>query len=84
MKNLFSHSFTNHGKIKAQLAIEYLERVLHSLSNQHSHENSALEAMAPITDKIPSEQERTWLEVVEEEVYTYLYLLLDNLQHVFL
>lgn len=52
--------FTSHGNIKAQLAKEYLGRVLHSLSSQHRCENSALEAMAPITDKTPSEGERTW------------------------
>ena len=48
--------------------------MLHSLSNQHSIENSALEAMTHIRDKAPPEGERTWLEVAEEGVHVHVHV----------
>ena len=65
----FFQSFTNHGSLKAQAAKEYLDRVLRSLNNQQSHDKSVLESTTHIRDKVTPEEERTWLEVAEEEVH---------------
>ena len=53
--------------MKAQAAGDYLERVLHSLGSQHDQENTALEAMPPVSEE-PTEEQSTWLEAVEEKV----------------
>ncbi|CAI8036584.1 Cilia- and flagella-associated protein 43 [Geodia barretti] len=66
--NCWNWEFTNHGSVKAQAAGDYLERVLHSLGSQHDQENTALEAMPPVSEE-PTEEQSTWLEAVEEKVH---------------
>ena len=53
--------------MKAQAAGDYLERLLHSLRSQHSQENTALEAMPPVSEE-HAEEQGTWLERAEEKV----------------
>ena len=68
----YFNRFTNHGRTKAKAAGEYLERMLRSLSSQHSQENSALEAMPPVSDDAIGEQS-TWLEAARDAVWKLLW-----------